>query len=73
MCFLLMQTDTASEGAGVIQYILGGAVVVFVLLLIVAAATRRVQVRGCCSIAEPDHDLRMRPLEGESVDGTGAK
>ena len=56
-----------------IQYVIGGAVVVFLVLLIVAVATRRVQVRGCCSIAEPGRDLRMRPLEGESVDRTGAK
>ena len=52
-----------------IQYILGGAVVVFLVLLVVGAVTGRVHVRGCCSIAEPGRDLRMRPLEGESVDG----
>ena len=43
-----------------IEYLLGGVVIAFNVVLIVGALTGRVRVRGCCSIADPNQDLRIR-------------
>jgi len=42
------------------EYLLGGIVLVFLLLLVVGAVTGRVNLRSCCSIADPSRDMRMR-------------
>ena len=42
------------------EYVLAGLVVLFVLGLVVGAVSGRVNVRSCCSPADPSRDLRMR-------------
>ncbi len=49
-----------------LQYLIGGVVVVFLVLLVVGGLTGRVKLRNCCSIANPDHDLRMRSTGPDS-------
>jgi hypothetical protein len=44
----------------VIRYLLGSAVVIFLVLVVVGGLTGRVRAQNCCSIADPDKDLRMR-------------
>jgi hypothetical protein len=41
-------------------FVLGGVVIAFLALLAVGVLTHRVEVRGCCAVADPACDLRMR-------------
>lgn len=41
-------------------YLLGGVVALFLVSLIVGALTGRVEVRSCCTVADPRSDARMR-------------
>lgn len=52
--------------------LIGSVVCVFLLLLIVGAVTGRVRFKGCCSIADPRLDLRMRgAFEDPAEESTG--
>lgn len=42
------------------EFLLAGLVALFMLGLVVGAASGRVNLRSCCSLAEPSRDLRMR-------------
>ena len=42
-----------------VRYLVATPLVIFIVLLVVGALTGRVQVRNCCSIADPSKDLRM--------------
>lgn len=48
-----------------VQYLIGGVVIAFLALLVVGALTGRVQAKSCCSIADPDRDLRMRTTDSK--------
>lgn len=50
-----------------IEYLIGGVVIAFLVALIVGGLTGRVRVRGCCSIADPSQDLRMRESKEEGT------
>lgn len=41
-------------------YLLGGVVVLFILVCVVGAVTGRVELRSCCTVADPRRDARMR-------------
>jgi hypothetical protein len=43
-----------------VQYVLGAVVVLFIVALVAGAVTGRVRMRGCCTVADPRRDLRMR-------------
>lgn len=50
-----------------IEYLIGGVVMVFLVALIVGGLTGRVRARGCCSVADPSQDPRMREQRGGDV------
>ena len=41
-------------------YVLGGLAALFLVLVVVGAVTGRVEVRSCCTVADPRRDARMR-------------
>lgn len=52
--------------------LIGSVVCLFLLMLVVGAVSGRVRVQGCCSIADPRLDLRMRgAFEDPAEESTG--
>jgi len=43
-----------------VTFVLGGVAAVFVVSLLFGAITGRIRMRGCCAVADPAKDLRMR-------------
>ena len=43
-----------------IKYLLAAPLVLFLILLIIGGLTGRVRLQSCCSIADPDKDVRMK-------------
>lgn len=41
-------------------YVLGSLAALFLVLLVVGVVTGRVEVRSCCTVADPRRDARMR-------------
>jgi len=41
-------------------YLLGMMAALFLVLVVVGALTGRIQVRSCCTVADPRRDARMR-------------
>ena len=41
-------------------YLLGSVVALFVVMLVVGAMTGPVDLRSCCTVADPRRDARMR-------------
>ena len=48
-------------------YVLGGVVAVFLALVVIGAVTGRVEVRSCCTVADPRRDARMRAAFEDDV------
>ena len=54
------------------QFLLAGLIALFLIGLVVGAGTGRVNLRSCCSPADPSRDLRMRDAYApESSDQPG--
>lgn len=47
------------------EYVLSGLVVAFLVALVIGALRGSVNVRSCCSIADPRRDARMRDAYSE--------
>ena len=41
-------------------YVLGALAITFLAWMVLGAATGRVKMNGCCTVADPSRDLRMR-------------
>jgi hypothetical protein len=54
----------------VVPYLIGGLALAFLVVLTIGGLTGRVRVQGCCSVADPSRDLRMRMPDSAEAPAT---